>query len=185
MAKRGPKTTPKTAVNPGPLPDPPAFVDSSEALAIWHQYAPALNRLGLLETLDAIAFGMLCDACVAYVQARDQLSPDNLVITVGEFGAEQQNPLVSIIRQQSKAVREFLGEFGMTPGSRSALTGSTSATPGQQEVDPLEALMSQFGQSAPPKVPDPPPVTPRRRQAAKKKAAKKKARKPRASRSKG
>jgi phage terminase small subunit len=46
---------------------------------------------------------MLCDACVAYVQARDQLSPDNLVITVGEFGAEQQNPLVSIIRQQSKA----------------------------------------------------------------------------------
>lgn len=168
MAKRGPKTAPERTIKPGPLPDPPAFLDNAEALKLWHQYAPALNRLGLLETLDALAFAMLCDAVVAYREARDQLEPHNLVVHVGEHGAEQQNPLVSIIRQQSKAVREFLCEFGMTPGSRTSLTGSTSATPRGAELDPLEQLMASMGEAQPAAAAAPAkPSTPRKRKAKK------------------
>lgn len=165
MGKRGPKPAPNTTAKPGPIPEPPDFLTHPDALDVWQRYAVPLNALGLLESLDAIAFGMLCDAVVGYAQAAEQLSREDLVQVVGEGGALQQHPLVSIVRQQSKGVRELLSEFGMTPGSRSALTGSTSATPHTGEVDPLEELMKQHGQLAPP-VSSPVPSTPKKRKAA-------------------
>lgn len=164
MGKRGPKTTPQSVARPGPVPAPPDWMTDENALAIWEQYQGPLNALGLLETLDAVAFAMLCEAIVAYRDARSQLSPDDLVQSVGEAGALQQHPLVSIIRQQSKAVREFLAEFGMTPASRTALTGSTSAIPAGDQTDPFERVLSEFAE------PEPPATPPTKRKAAKKPA---------------
>lgn len=174
MGKRGPKTQPNALPEPGPLPDPPEWLEDSVSLQHWHKYGPILNRLGLLESLDAVAFGMLCDAIACFLSARDQLPADELVVYVGENGAAAQNPLVSIIRQQAKAIKDLLSEFGMTPSSRTGLTGSTSVERTAKELDPLEELAKQFGSAEPP----PKPTTPRRR-LAKKKAAKKKAAKKR------
>lgn len=145
MTRRGPKTQPKTTATPGPVPDPPDWLTDPRSLEFWNRYALQLNALGLLENLDATAFAMLCDGVVAYLDASEQLVASELVQTVGKNGAQQQNPLVSIIRQQAKGVRELLAEFGMTPQSRTALTGSTSATPIDAEQDPFELLLKQYG----------------------------------------
>lgn len=166
MATRGPKPKQKSAVAPGPMPDPPEWMDENDrALKLWSEFGPALNQLGLLESLDAVAFSLLCEAIDAYLHARDQLSADDLVILVGAKydkegqciydGSPQQNPLVSIVRQQTKAIRELLVEFGMTPGGRIRLTGSTSVKPDAQTKDPLEALAERMGQL----VVDPPAKT--------------------------
>jgi P27 family predicted phage terminase small subunit len=175
--KRGPKPQVTGTPTPGPMPDPPEFLDS-KALAVWRRYGPPLNALGLLESLDAIAFGMLCDAVVAWESTRDKLDDEQLFQCVGEGGALQQHPLVSIVRQNQKAVREFLTEFGMTPGSRTALTGSTSATPGDGDVDPMEALLGHAMKSAggvtPPAEQQPSAHTRRTKKKPKPKAAKKK-----------
>jgi P27 family predicted phage terminase small subunit len=153
-------------------------MDSPRALQLWHQYGPILNKLGLCESLDAIGFSMLCEAIDFYLAASDKLSSENLVEYVGESQSPVQNPLVAIVRQQSKAIRELLVEFGMTPTGRVRLTGSTSVQPVDSgELNPFEALTKkmQAGAISPPPIPES-PVTPARR---KKAAAKKKATKTR------
>ena len=173
--KRGPKTKPKQDGKPGPLPDPPEWL-GDVGVEHWERYGPTLNRLGLLESLDALAFGLLCDAIDAYLRAREELSAEELVILTGKENYPTQNPLVSIVRQQSKAIRELLSEFGMTPSSRTNLTGSTSCEPPDDERDPLEQLVSQMGSSQSQSAE--PPKPPRRR--AKKKTTAKKATKKKA-----
>jgi len=170
MGKRGPKTQPKTSGEPGPIPDPPEWMTDDRAIAVWNKYATALNALGLLESLDTLAFAMLCESAVSYVDARSQLSPHELVQMVGENGALQQNPLVSIIRQLSKGTLDLFAEFGLTPASRTALTGSTAATPPGDNIDPFEAVLNEYDSAI---NHTDPPVTPRKRAAKKKAVAKK------------
>lgn len=179
MATRGPKPKQKTVLAPGPLPDPPTWLDTDKALELWQTFAPVLNSLGLLENLDQLAFGMLCDGLEAYLQARDELRQETLVVTVGESNSPVQNPLVSIVRQNSKAVLDLLVEFGMTPGGRIRLTGSTSTKPEAATKDPLEALAERMNATVPDIVTDSrrPRKAPRKAAAAKAKPTPK--RKPR------
>ena len=111
---------------------------------MWQLYAPTLNRLGLLESLDAVAFAMLCDAVGGYLRIREELSTEELVTLTGESNYPTPNPLCALLRGQTKAVRELLSDFGMTPASRSSLTGSTSIEGPQDERDPLADLMKGF-----------------------------------------
>lgn len=124
-------------------PDPPEWVrDSETALQLWHEHAPTLNSLGLLEKLDAVAFAMLCDAIAGYLRIRDELGSEQLVLFAGESGYPTPNPLCALMRGQTKAVRELLSDFGMTPSSRSSLTGSTSIEPRTgEEIDPISELI--------------------------------------------
>ena len=183
MAPRGPKPKQQHAIAPGPMPDPPDWMNSERALQLWHQYGPTLNKLGLLESLDAVGFSMLCDAIDDYLTARSQLIPEEFVINCGAkvydedgnvsyTGSPMQNPLVAIIRQHSKAIRELLVEYGMTPTGRVRLTGSTSVQPVEiKALDPLEELAKKMNGGLPPALPEP-PVTPARRKKAAKKASK-------------
>lgn len=94
---------------------------------------------------------MLCDAVAGYVHLREQLSGEDLVMLAGDSGYPTPNPLCALMRSQTKAVRELLSDFGMTPASRTSLTGSTSAEPRRNDdADPLAALVAGFGASRPP-----------------------------------
>ena len=88
---------------------------------------------------------MLCDAVGGYLRIREELSHEQLVLSLGESGYPTPNPLCALLRGQTKAVRELLSDFGMTPSSRSSLTGSTSIEGPQEERDPLAELMAGFG----------------------------------------
>lgn len=128
------------------MPEPPDWLEGShEALKLWRQYAPTLNSLGLLETLDAVAFAMLCDCFGGYLRLRQELGNEQLVLLCGDTNYPTSNPLSAMIRSQTKALRELLADFGMTPTSRTSLTGSTSIVPRATEaVDPLAELLKQM-----------------------------------------
>lgn len=147
-------------------PLPPEWLgDSEQALALWHEHAPTLNALGLLEKLDAVAFAMLCDAIAGYLRIRDELGAEQLVLFAGESGYPTPNPLCALMRGQTKAVRELLSDFGMTPSSRSSLTGSTSIEPRTgEEIDPISELIKALA--------IPPAASPAPRKSAKKRPKK-------------
>ncbi|MBL8819097.1 MAG: P27 family phage terminase small subunit [Planctomyces sp.] len=173
MATRGPKPKPKVTIDPGPMPEPPDWLVDSRSVALWNQYGPVLNRLGLLESLDAIGFAMLCDAIAFYLDAAEKIDMDELVVYCGESGSPAPNPLVGIVRAQAKAVRELLIEYGMTPNGRIRLTGSTSVKPVDlEQLDPLEQLARRMAATPPVAIAEK-PVTPARRKRAAKKASKK------------
>ena len=124
---------------------------------------------------------MLCDAFAGYLRIRDELGHEELVTLTGETNYPTANPLCSLLRGQTKAVRELLSDFGMTPASRSSLTGSTSIEGQQEERDPLADLLQGFAPDpatpAPDKATDKTkPATARKKPA--KKAAKRKPAKP-------
>lgn len=93
---------------------------------------------------------MLCDAVAGYLRIREELSREELVLSIGENGYPTPNPLAALLRGQTKAVRELLSDFGMTPTSRTSLTGSTSID-GRTAVvsDPLAELLKQLNQPLP------------------------------------
>lgn len=118
---------------------------------------------------------MLCDAVGGYLRIREELSTEQLVIYTGESQYPTPNPLCALLRGQTKAVRELLSDFGMTPASRSSLTGSTSIEGQQDERDPLADLLQGFAlDEAKPEMGN--PATARKK--TKKKAAKRKPAKP-------
>jgi len=103
----------------------------------------------LLESLDAVAFGMLCDAYGGYLRIREELACEQLVLLSGDSNYPTANPLCALMRSQTKGLRELLSDFGLTPASRTSLTGSTSATPAEQaDADPLSTLIEQMSQTA-------------------------------------
>lgn len=143
-------------------------------MRIWNQYAPRLNRLGLLETLDAIGFALLCDGVAGYIRIREELSHEQLVHFIGESGHPTPNPLCALMRSQTKGVRELLSDFGMTPAARTSLTGSTSAEPaGVEDVDPIALLLQQMNGGGPPAANAPATIKARAKKKTTKRAAKK------------
>lgn len=191
MAARGRKPKPEAGKNgPGEMPGIPPFIDSDEGRRVWFEYGPQINALGLLETLDAPAFAMLCESFALLDDMRTEFAGNpEFTICVGENGAVQPNPLLTEIGKQAKAILALLGEFGMTPVSRQKLTGSTSACPVDLNADPMAQLFDEAENALDFDDIDPPGLTlettkPKRRatkkKAAKKKVAKKKAAKKRA-----
>jgi len=130
-----------------------------------------LNGLGLLESLDAVAFGLLCGDFAALLELSRQLSREDYVLEVGESGYPTPNPLCALVAKQQKGVIDLLREFGMTPAARSSLTGSTSATPNTKtEIDPFEELLKRMNAG-------PPAVESKKKPATRKRVTKKAAKK--------
>lgn len=172
MATRGRKRGIEVRTPPGPKPDPPSWLNET-ARGLWEQYADTLNALGILERLDAISFGILCDSIAALEDMKDEFRRDgSYTNSVGENGAIQANPLVQLIAQQTKGVITLASEFGMTPRGRINLTGSLSCDPDAGQLNPMEALLAEvrgFDPSRPQETPEPASTTAARKKPAKKK----------------
>lgn len=170
------------------MPDLPAFVTTETGKRFWNEFGPGCNALGLLESLDVVAYGILCESFAALEDMRAEFAGcPYYTQTCGKNGAEQANPLLTEIRNQVKGILTLLSEFGMTPVSRQKLTGSTSATPVDPNADEMAQLfdIANSGDDGPPPPPDAPTkskATKRPRKKAAKKAAKKKPVKKRATR---
>jgi hypothetical protein len=177
VATRGRKKGIEVRTPPGPKPEPPPWL-TDEGRELWDQYADTLNALGILERLDAISFGILCDSIAALLDMRQQFQADGQYTnSVGENGAIQANPLVQLIAQQSKGVISLSSEFGMTPRGRINLTGSLSCDPDAGAVNPMEALLAEVNSMTDPK-PRQPEVKPETAKPKRKSKAKAKPRKP-------
>lgn len=120
--KPGPK--PQVTVT-GELDRPSEHVPRNQlahesAKDFWRRVAPELIELGLLTVVDVPAFLMLCEHFAVGMEAA-QVVADEGVTRQDENGVERKNPMLQILRDNSKAFRMYASEFGMTPSSRQRL----------------------------------------------------------------
>ncbi len=137
MGGRRPKPTvlKKLAGNPGKrplnknepqpkssIPDCPRFL-AKEAVLEWNRITVELSVLGVVTQIDRAALAAYCQVWARWARAEDKLNQEGEVVLT-DNGSPIQNPYLSIANKALKQMREFLIEFGMTPSSRSRISGA-------------------------------------------------------------
>lgn len=98
--------------------------------------ARKLYQLGLLTELDSSALALYCQAFGRWVQAEEKLKQFGLLIkTPNDHPA--QSPYLSIANKSMEQMKSLLGEFGMTPSSRSRIV----VQPLDEENDPFAQFL--------------------------------------------
>jgi P27 family predicted phage terminase small subunit len=134
MPGRKPKPTAlkKLAGNPGrrplneqepnyaqKLPPCPTFL-GSEARKEWRRTGKILMRAGVLKEIDRTAFAAYCQSYAAWVEAEREVAKLGTVVKT-KNDHPILNPYVPIARAAFDRMTKMLGEFGMTPSSRSRI----------------------------------------------------------------
>jgi P27 family predicted phage terminase small subunit len=135
---RGRKPTP-TALklvrgNPGkrPLPENEPHPEagaampewlSPEAAKHWPMIARQLDDAGVLTEMDAQALALYCEAFARWKHANEQVVRYGAVVKAPS-GYPVQSPFLSIANKAFEQMTKLLVEFGMTPSSRSRVTGA-------------------------------------------------------------
>jgi P27 family predicted phage terminase small subunit len=109
-----PKNEPKPKIE---APSMPKHL-TAEARAEWERLAPILVRLHLLSKLDRAAFSAYCQAWARHVEAEEQIAKAS-ALAFTHNGYPIVNPWATISKQAVEQMAKFLGEFGLTPASRS------------------------------------------------------------------
>lgn len=152
MARRGPKPEP-TALkllkgNPGcrklrPEPTAPAgsppmperLAVEPVAVAKWRELVPILLRLGTLTTADGEALATLCEVHAAAQACLLELRAGGVVMRT-DLGGVKPNPAGPLFRGLVALQAQLMGEFGLTPSSRTRL-----AKPEAKQEDPLAEFL--------------------------------------------
>jgi P27 family predicted phage terminase small subunit len=120
-----------------PVPDtgpvqPPASLDA-QALAVWQQLAPDLERKGVLTPWDAPLFGVFCQS-VAYAHQAEVMVNQTAILLRGRNhkDAAVKNPAMQVFRDMADLALRSGGRFGLTPSDRAGLaTGEQGGLPGE------------------------------------------------------
>ena len=144
MGKRGPQPAPtamklvkgerKDRLNVSePIPDLEEIVApdwlSEDALVVWDEYAPRLERRKVLTAWDAEAFAGWCDAVVRRRNAVAHLDDEGEVTTQEVFdrsgkntgSRSVRNPWMLVWKSANEVVQSVGARFGLTPSERSQL----------------------------------------------------------------
>jgi P27 family predicted phage terminase small subunit len=144
-------------INPNePKPDRSKPVEPPECLSTrareeWDRKAPELMRMGLLTSVDAVAFGAYCQAvgrtefaekALAEMAAEDPKQRGALMVQTA-LGNPIMNPYLAAANRAWADAVKYAAEFGMTPASRVRLANSGAAPASPGEVDPLRLLLGK------------------------------------------
>lgn len=134
MSTRGRKAKPsaikKLEGNPGkrPLnkrePKPQTAVKKPRGMQkgaqkFWEEYAPELERLGVLTGVDVGAFRLMAEHYRIAMWALKELDIEGLTVEGRE--GPKKNPVAQIFKDNSAAFVKYAALFGMTPSDRSRL----------------------------------------------------------------
>jgi len=99
------------------LPEPPAILGTA-AEREWRRLAPELMRLGLLTVVDLAMFTGYCQTFGRWYEAEEMIK-------------QSGTPAfwLRIAESASKEMRQYASEFGLSPASRTRLTGIDVAKP--------------------------------------------------------
>ena len=147
---RGKRPLPKGEPKPRPVsPGSPPPDLNTRAKKIWKEYAPKLERLGLLTEVDGGAFAALCQTMARLDEVRRELKRKDVTLVVEKYSVDKdgvahlvgtsQNPLAVMERQLAEQVRKWAAEFGLTPRGRSGLA---VAGGGADEDDEFKGLLT-------------------------------------------
>ena len=107
------------------MPTAPGFF-SQVAKAEWRRMGRLLIDAGVLTSLDTTALALYCSSYARYVKAEEMLEQDGAV-TEGVGGSLISSPYIAISNQAMIQMTRLLGEFGMTPASRTRIPGTQGA----------------------------------------------------------
>jgi P27 family predicted phage terminase small subunit len=111
------------------IPSCPSHLDA-EAKKEWHRLSKDLYALGLLTKIDRDALAAYCQCYSRWVEAEQKLRETGMVVKA-PTGYPMLNPYLSVIHKTLNHMQAFLGEFGLTPASRSRI----HARPPEQKDD--------------------------------------------------
>lgn len=129
-----PKDEPKPPVH---LPRPPRTLGPIGRRR-WYRVGRVLERMRVMTDADLTALELLCLAYERMIAATEAARQEGLVI----MGAKQPivNPNVTIAQRAANEIRLLLGEFGLTPSSRTRV----AALP-EEEIDPFAQYLAESG----------------------------------------
>jgi P27 family predicted phage terminase small subunit len=93
-----------------------------EARKEWNRVSKELLSLGLLSRIDRAALAGYCVAWGRHVAAEIEIARSGLTVT-SPNGYELQSPWLAISNKALENVRKFAVEFGLSPASRSKVSG--------------------------------------------------------------
>jgi P27 family predicted phage terminase small subunit len=164
MAKPGPKPKPsnvhllhgnrskltaqqlqqKDAVLPDvSIPKPPRHL-LPEAKKEWERITPELEKLGLISELDMAALAAYCQSYARWSKAEAHLKKlgDTGLIDTTPSGYKQMSTWLQISNRSAEQMHKFMGEFGLTPSTRTRVTPSPQ--PDLFEGDDADGKKSYF-----------------------------------------
>lgn len=98
----------------------PAWLDEG-ARAEWARVAPALEKLGLLTSVDVALLASYCSVFGKWQRAEEDLQREGLIVTNVKTGIAKANPLVAVHERLGKQLRNLCADLGFSPTSRGRL----------------------------------------------------------------
>lgn len=117
----------------GPVTMPRGVLPAS-ARKMWREWAPELQRLGLLTPLDAPMFTLTCMWAGVALDAAKEIRNTGL-IDEDSRGRERKSRALSVLRAASSELRQLSRCFGLSPADRPDLVAAP------EEADDLEKLL--------------------------------------------
>ena len=88
-----------------------------EAKREWRRVSKELRAMGLLTKVDRAALALYCDAWGRWVDALEALRRYGVMVK-SPSGFPMQSPYLAVANKAMEQMRLLLGEFGMSPSSR-------------------------------------------------------------------
>lgn len=114
---------------------------SPQARRLWRDLAPVLADAGLLTVADLPALTALCLHFGMLVDAAARVKEEGAIVK-NVMGELRRHPATSLIDSNSRALKAYLTEFGLSPSSRVRIKGA-----GEQEKSLAEMLFSSLSDS--------------------------------------
>lgn len=137
---------------PAGTPNAPEWL-SSLAKAEWRRIVPELEAAGLLSRVDRAALAVYCQTWAEYTEATKILKEDGTIIeepiqsAAGEIIGHKKkpHPAVKLQRDASTRIRQFMSEFGFSPGTRGRVgSGQSGSTEAETPDNPLGKIVGRI-----------------------------------------
>ena len=104
------------------IPTPPTYLDST-ALKEWQRITIELDKLGLISEIDRAILSLYCSNYSRLLKYEAIVKIEGEVIETAS-GVRKINPALQIINICSGQIYKYLSELGMSPASRSKVSGN-------------------------------------------------------------
>lgn len=115
------------------IPDIPHHL-SKPARDEWRRITPLLKDMGLISHMDMAELVMYCGAWGDYVQAENMIRRNGKVLKTDK-GIQFVSPWVKISKESKLMAHKFLVEFGLTPASRTRVSGKKKEAEKKKRLD--------------------------------------------------
>lgn len=111
---------------------PPPYLDETAAEE-WTRIYPLLEEVKILTEPDLHQLAQYCEAFSLCLAAREEYRRDGLTVTSELTGVKKPHPMIAVAEKAARSMLAFAVEFGLTPASRSRVSGQPKPKPGDDE----------------------------------------------------